>query len=109
MLCGGFDGSAGVGPEDEEVYSKPFGNCRCLGVEGLLASPVAEGVDLAGVASGCVGEFADADFASVSGALHEHDQSVRAHEDHVFLLGTHLATSVDAVCVSVNKNDSTCL
>jgi hypothetical protein len=94
-------------PQDEEVYSKPFGNCQCLVVRGGLAFAGAQVPDLAGVAAGGVGQVADADLAAVAGALHELDQEVSADENHGVLLRTHAVTSVDVVCVCVNKNDST--
>jgi hypothetical protein len=63
--------------------------------------------DLAVATAGDSGEFADAYGASVACAFHELDQEVRAHEHVVVLLGSHLFTSVDGVCVCVNKDDST--
>ncbi|KOG21756.1 hypothetical protein ADK36_12280 [Streptomyces viridochromogenes] len=95
-------------PKDEEVYSKPFGNCHCLVLGGGLSLASTQVADLAGVASGGVGELSDADRSSVAGALHELDQQVSLDEDHGVLLGTHAFTSVNVLCVFVNKADSTC-
>lgn len=104
---GGWDGAAGVLPEDEEVDSEPSGNCHRLGHGGGPAFAGAQVADLGVAASGCFGEVADADLLSVAVAFHELDQEISAHKNHGVLLWTHSFTSVDVVCVFVNKLDGT--
>jgi len=61
VLDRGLDGAAGGLPEDEEVHSKPFGNCLGFVLIGGFALAGAQVTDLAGMAPGDPGEFADAD------------------------------------------------